>query len=392
MKKKVLFLTTQFDHGGVERSFVEVCKALDPEKYEITLFLRYNKTKLIYLLPEYVKIVVNKDRHYHRYPKALFLHAKIKWNRLISNEVKEKSAKQELDEYIRNKKINNPQNRFFRKTRFDVVVAYTVHLCTEMALAIPAKKHYVFFHSEEANFHLDITSRTFPKYDKIVAVGPGVEILLRENFPQYNDKIIQLCNYIDAPKVFELANKVYDDIKETKNRRKMMLATSARMDKEKAYNLAVGAAKILRENGIDFEWYFLGDGSERKNIESLIEEYNLQDRIYLKGFVNNPYPYMAECDIYVHPAHLEAQPLAIMEAIVLGKAIVSTDSLGGKAVLNYGEKGLLVSQNAEAIAEGIMKFINDPELRSSFENRYTLEDNMKDKKEYAEKWDALLSE
>lgn len=101
---------------------------------------------------------------------------------------------------------------------------------------------------------------------------------------------------------------------------------------------------------------------------------------------------MAECDIYVHPAYLEAQPLAIMEAIVLGKAIVSTDSLGGKAVLNYGEKGLLVSQNADAIAEGIMKFINDPELKCSFENRYTLEDNMREKREYAEQWDALLSE
>ena len=81
-----------------------------------------------------------------------------------------------------------------------------------------------------------------------------------------------------------------------------------------------------------------------------------------------------------------------MEAIVLGRAIVSTDSLGGKAVLNYGEKGLLVSQNAEAIAEGILTFLNNPQLKESFENRYTLEDNMREKKEYAEQWDKLLSE
>ena len=52
----------------------------------------------------------------------------------------------------------------------------------EMALLIDADRHYVFFHSEEADFHKDITTRSFPKYDKIVAVGPGVEILLRENF------------------------------------------------------------------------------------------------------------------------------------------------------------------------------------------------------------------
>ena len=84
--------------------------------------------------------------------------------------------------------------------------------------------------------------------------------------------------------------------------------------------------------------------------------------------------------------------MAIMEAIVLGRAIVSTDSLGGKAVLNYGEKGLLVSQNAEAIAEGILTFLNNPQLKESFENRYTLEDNMREKKKYEEQWDKLLSE
>lgn len=391
MKKKVLFLTNQFNHGGVERSFVEVCKAIDPQKYDITLFLRFDKTELTYLLPEYVKVIVDKDGHYHRYPKAMFLHTQIIWNKLVRNNKGVEKAQSELDEFIRIKKIENPQKRFFKNTQFDTVIAYTVHLCTEMALAIPARKHYVFFHSEEADFHIDITTRTFPKYDKIVAVGPGVEILLRENFPQFNNKIIQLCNYIDAPKVFKLAEEVPKEIIYTKKRR-IMLSTSARMDKEKGYELAVEAARILREQKVDFEWFFLGDGAERPKVEALINKYQLNEIIHLKGFVNNPYPYMSECDIYVHPAYLEAQPLAIMEAIVLGKAIVSTDSLGGKAVLNYGEKGLLVSQNAEAIAEGILKLLNNPQLKESFENRYTLEDNMREKKKYEEQWDKLLSE
>ena len=392
MKKKVLFLTTQFNHGGVERSLIEVCKALDENKYSITVFLRNNKTELVPLLPDYVDVIVNHDGHYFRKPKAVLYKLLSKWYSVVNNTKKQALYDRRLDNYIYSQKIQNPQKKYFSNHHFDVVVSYTVHLCTEMALLIDADRHYVFFHSEEADFHKDITTRSFPKYDKIVAVGPGVEILLRENFPEFNDKIIQLCNYIDAPKIYDLAKDVPEEITATKKSHSIMFATSARMVSEKGYELAVGAAKILRDNGVDFEWYFLGDGSERKNVEKLIKDYNLQDRIHLKGFVNNPYPYMAECDIYVHPAYLEAQPLAIMEAIVLGKAIVSTDSLGGKAVLNYGEKGLLVSQNADAIAEGIMRFINDPELKCSFENRYTLEDNMREKREYAEQWDALLSE
>ena len=389
--KKILFLTTQFNHGGVERSLIEVCKTLNPEKYDITLFLRNDKTELVHLLPDYVKVIVNKDGHYYRKPKAvLYKLASIVIS--LYNTEKGKIYSQKLEKYIYLQKIQNPQKRFFANESFDVVVSYTVHLCTEMALLINGNRHYVFFHSEEADFHSDITERSFPKFDKIVAVGPGVEILLRESFPQYNNKIIQLCNYIDAPKIYNLAKEVPNEVVATKSSRDFMLATSARMVSEKGYELAVCAAKILREKGIDFEWYFLGDGAERPNVERLIQKYGLNNNIHLKGFVKNPYSYMSACDIYVHPAYLEAQPLAIMEAIVLGKAIVSTDSLGGKAVLNYGEKGLLVSQNAEAIAEGIMKFINNPDLKQSFENRYTLEDNIREKKKYAEEWDELLSE
>ena len=392
MKKKVLFLTTQFNHGGVERSLIEVCKALDFSKYDVTLFLRNDKTELVSILPDKVKVIVNKDGHYYRKPKAVSLYLMSRFFKLLRNDEKSNNYSEKLKSLVYDQKIRNPQKRFFKDKHFDVVVSYTVHLCTEMALLIDADKHYVFFHSEEADFHSDITSKTFPQYDKIVAVGPGVELLLRDSFPQFNDKIIQICNYIDAPKIYNLAKEIPDCVKKTKENKKLMLCTSARMEAEKGYEMAVLAAKKLRDFNIDFEWYFLGDGSERKSIEKLIQEHRLSDRVFLEGFVKNPYPFMSQCDIYVHPAYLEAQPLAIMEAYVLGKAIVSTDSLGGKAVLNYGEKGLLVSQNSDSIADGILEFINNPELKKSFENKYTLEDNIREKQEYAAKWDALLSE
>ena len=391
MKKKILFLTTQFNHGGVERSLVEVCKHLNPDKYDVTLFLKNDKTELIHLLPDFVKVIVNDNGHYHRNFKAMYFLLMINiCAKLNKNELKKKYEKK-LEKHINHKKVVYPVKRFFKNEHFDVVVSYTVHLCTEMALRINSDKHYVFFHSEEADFHIDITSKTFPLYDKIVAVGPGVEMLLRDNFPQYNDKIIQLCNYIDASKIYKLAEEKNEKIEETKRKGKLMLATSARMVTEKGYNLAVEAAKILRDNNVSFEWYFLGDGAERENVEKLINKYKLNDCIHVMGFQMNPYPYVSKCDIYVHPAYLEAQPLAIMEAIVLGKAIVSTDCLGGKAVLEDGKKGLLVSQNADSIAKGVLKFISEPALKKFYENRYTAEDNMKDEREYAEKWDKLLS-
>ena len=245
MKKKILFLTTQFNHGGVERSLIEACKALDPEKYDITLFLRNDKTLLVPMLPDYVKVIVNQDGHYFRNPKAVYYRAAALMCRPFS-EKRSLAYSEKLKAYITRRKIENPKKKYFAKKSFDVVVSYTVHLCTEMAMLIDARRHYVFFHSEEADFHKDITARAFPQYDKIVAVGPGVELLLRENFPQFNDKIIQLCNYIDAPKIYRLAKDVPPDVTDVKRSGRLMLATSARMVTEKGYELAAGAAKLLK--------------------------------------------------------------------------------------------------------------------------------------------------
>ena len=69
-------------------------------------------------------------------------------------------------------------------------------------------------------------------------LGPGDwtwELLLRENFPQFNDKIIQLCNYIDAPKIWALAKDTPQEITDEKQKGRLILATSARMNKEKGY-------------------------------------------------------------------------------------------------------------------------------------------------------------
>ena len=121
-------------------------------------------------------------------------------------------------------------------------------------------------------------------------------------------------------------------------------------------------------------------------------EYHLNGHIVITGFMQNPYPYIAGCDIYVQPSYEEAQPLAVMEAAVLGKAIVSTETVGGKTILENGGKGVLTPITAEGLAEGILRLADDPALRRSYEDRYTREDDLRAQQAFAAAWDRLLSE
>ncbi len=130
----------------------------------------------------------------------------------------------------------------------------------------------------------------------------------------------------------------------------------------------------------------------RQKLEKMISEYGLTTNIRITGFLENPYPYTLGCDIYVQPSYEEAQPLAVMEAQILGKPIVSTNTVGGKTILEDGKKGVLTDFTAESLADGILSLIGSPEKRAAFSNLFTAEDDRRNRTVYAEKWDALLSE
>ena len=131
---------------------------------------------------------------------------------------------------------------------------------------------------------------------------------------------------------------------------------------QKNYLLAVEAAKILNEKGIDFRWFFVGEGSERPNIEQRIAQYGLEQRVVLLGLRTNPYPYMKHCSVYVQTSSFEGFGLTIAEAKILGKPVVSTDFDVVHDQIVHGQNGLIAEMTATSVAEQIIKILTDESL------------------------------
>ena len=390
MKKNVLIINHSLQQGGIVRSLITALEAIDPDRYNITLYVHRDQQELVSFLPDHLKLVVNHDtNHYFRHPRAVLLQAAQRLFSLLRDTKRYQKATEALNRCIHDQKILHPVKDYFYNSSVDIVISYCIDICTEIALTIPAEKHYVFFHSSNPDFHRDMTERCFPQYDKIVAVSPGVEAVLREGFPSMQEKIICISNYVNKKTLSASAREktVFAEADE-----RIRICSCGRLDPEKGFDLAVEAARILQSKHLDFVWYFVGDGSNRKQLETRLKAYTLQDRIVITGFLLNPYPYLGGCDIYVQPSYEEAQPLAVMEAMILGKAIVSTETVGGKTILENGKKGVLTPITAEGLADGIETLIRSPERRRSFENLYSDEDDLKAKQEYETAWDRLLSE
>ena len=244
-------------------------------------------------------------------------------------------------------------------------------------------------HSSDPAYHREIIESVLGDYDKVVAVSDSVAEIYRENYRFLADRIMTLPNYVDASRIRELARA--GAALPAAGDGTWVLATCGRISHEKGFDLAVSAAALLKEYGVSFRWLFIGDGAEREQVEQLAREKKVVDEILITGFLENPFPYVNACDIYVQPSYEEAQPLAVLEAQILGKPIVSTETVGGKTILENGKKGVLTPLTAAGLADGIYALLTDDGLRASFENLFRPEDGERDKQAYVAGWEALLS-
>jgi colanic acid/amylovoran biosynthesis glycosyltransferase len=137
----------------------------------------------------------------------------------------------------------------------------------------------------------------------------------------------------------------------------------------KGLPVLIEACRILRGEGVKFHCDVVGHGPQRAELEQLIRERNLGDVFVLAG----PRPQdevarmMAEATLFVLPSiiasdgQMEGIPVALMEAMASGRAVVSTSISGIPELVEHGTNGLLVKPgDAEELANAMRTLLADP--------------------------------
>lgn len=81
------------------------------------------------------------------------------------------------------------------------------------------------------------------------------------------------------------------------------------------------------------------------------------------GATDNPFPYYAQTDIYIHATRFEGKSIAIQEAQILGCTVLASDCNGNREQIEDGVDGLLCPLEPQAIANAILRLAADPALR-----------------------------
>ncbi len=139
-----------------------------------------------------------------------------------------------------------------------------------------------------------------------------------------------------------------------------------RLAREKNLPNLLRAASLVVKRFPDTLFLIVGDGPERKRLEHLAKELEIEKNVVFEGMVEyDSLPaYYRACDIFVLPSDHEGWGLVLVEAMAAGKPVVTTDvGLAGE-VVEDGVTGIVVPRrNERELAEAIVRLIEDGELR-----------------------------
>lgn len=210
-----------------------------------------------------------------------------------------------------------------------------------------------------------LVKRFYRYADKIVCVSEEAAEKLNEIVKLPSDKIICIYNPIVDDFLYERAKQKithpwFSD-------KKPLILGVGRLTRQKDFSTLIKAFAIVRKH-MDAKLIILGEGEEREKLEKLIAKLDLKDHVDLLGFVENPYPFFKQADVYVLSSKWEGLPTTLIEAMALGVPVVATSCESGpKEVLNNGEYGLLVPiEDEQSLASAILKLLKNYELSKLF--------------------------
>ncbi|MBQ6570551.1 MAG: glycosyltransferase [Clostridia bacterium] len=387
-KKKVLIIAHHLTVGGAQNALIATLPLIDYDKYDVTLYVRKNRMELADKVDPRVNVIVNDDpTRYYRKPVSALLTVLQAVSSAIGAKKAEKKLGEKLGAYIRRGMRKYELEHYFKDKKYDVGICffqgYTMDI---LADGIEADRKCAFYHSSVDEAH-DFHQKAFEKMDAIVVVSPAVKPFLEQCYPSIAGKVQVIENFIDADEIIKKGGEF--TVPESGD--KIMLCSCGRFADDKGFDLAAKAAARLKEKGLDFIWYFVGDGPERPKVEAIIDGLGLKDDIVLTGMQQNPYPWMKACDIFVQPSLAESYGRTIKEAMMLGTPVVATNTVGACHVLENGKKGILTPISTQGLFEGVLKMAENRELRKSFAGLYSLEQNQEERREYARKISLLIA-
>ncbi|MDO3644415.1 glycosyltransferase [Mucilaginibacter sp. L3T2-6] len=139
------------------------------------------------------------------------------------------------------------------------------------------------------------------------------------------ERVIVKDNPIDLEKTLAKAERPLNDPDTFSD----FICSAGRLIPEKGFDVLIRAFNGIKDQYPDLNLLLFGDGPQKEKLAALIKTYNLQGRILLKGWIDNPLPYFKKARACVVSSLKEGFPNVLLEMAAVNPVIVSTLCAGG---------------------------------------------------------------
>lgn len=354
MKRKVLFLIESFIVGGAERVLLNLVNAMDKERFDVTV------------------MAVFKQSVYNGYNCQFSdtLDPSVHYKYLIDNSNK---WKYRLFNIAFNRLPKKWFHRLLIRTKYDIEVAFYEGLPTLFLAHSTNKKSkkIAWLHYGNGFANLSESNRRsflclYDKYDTIVGVSKGVS----QNFKNkigLAEKVITLYNPVDEVEIIRKSKSFDIPRKETG----VSFVSVGRLCEVKGFDRLLHACKLIKDEGYSFSLKIIGAG-DNKTLEQIINTDLLEDYVQLLGNQNNPMPYVKSADWFICSSRAEAFGMAILESMIIGTPIISTECTGTEELLGDSEYGISCENSEEGLYKAMKQVLDNPDLRTLYAEKARL--------------------
>ncbi len=385
-KIKLTHIICSLGYGGAERFLIDLIKNTDREKYEISVLCVIKGGPLV------EELELNGT-------KVFIIGKKTKLGILTI---------WKIYKYLKKEKIQIVHTHLFAGDAWGRIAA------------ILARTPIIISTEHSVNFNEGIIKRLVKKFlsyftDKIIAISQTVKENSQKRDWINSKKIEVIYNGIDLDKFSKLDFRFHGNDKE-KNENNITLGFVGRLEKEKGAEYLIKALHLCHprpasERGINsgenLKLKILGDGTQRKNLETMSNQFGLKDKIEFLGFKNNPANFYQEIDILIIPSLWEGLSIVALEAMASGIPIIASNSGGLKEIIENdsayggslsaagtgakgGKTGLLFeSRNSKDLAEKILWAIKNYDKMNSMAEKAKIKVEDFDIKKKAKEYERI---
>lgn len=326
MKKMVIFGYTM-DMGGAERALINVINILK-NYFEIDLVLIKDTGVLMKDVPDCVNVIAIR--------KNLFKYVLFRYI-----------------PYFRKKIIR----KITSSKEYDVAVAFMEGRAATWLVDMDQKcKKIAWIHNDVNSFDIGISEKeikdTYNKLDDIVVVSKQSMDSFCTKYNISKDKVRVIYNLIDEEDILKKADLV--DV--TKD--KFTFINVAKMRPQKRHDRLLKAVSILKNEGLDFKLWLVGNGPLEEEVRKQIIELDISDYVEMLGLKENPFPYIKKADFFVMSSDHEGYPLSLLESLLLKTPVISTDVSGAREILYDGKYGIICDISLDSLVDTMREVLN----------------------------------